>query len=205
MPLNIDTFSSKISGSGYLTTNKFSVIMSPPPILFNASINNTGTTTQINNIANDISFRIENIRTPGISLINGDVNRYGVGPTQKQPISAQFSETSISILSDGYGHIWQFWHNWLRGIFEFTGTTRSNVGISNKVPTYTSEYKNNYSTTIQIIIYDLFGNVIQKINLFEAFPISMNEIGLNWSDRGDLLRLNINLTYTEYTLESVNV
>ena len=206
MPFNIVNFKTNISASGYLTNNRFKVVLNPPPILFNSFINNTGSSTSINNIAADISFRAESIRTPGITLINADVNHYGVGPTQKQPMNAQFSETSISLISDGYGNMWQFWHNWLRGIYEFTGTSSARSGgRANKIPSYTAEYKDQYSTTIQIIMYDIFGKKIQEINLFEAFPTSMREVNLNWADQGNLLRLNLGIAYTEYTIESSEV
>jgi len=206
MPFNIVNFKTNISGGGYLTNNRFKVILTPPPILFNTAINNTGSPENIINIAKDLSFRVESIRTPGITLINADVNHYGVGPTQKQPMNAQFGDTAISIMSDGYGNIWQFWHNWIRGIFEFTGTSSARGGgPSNKIPSYTSEYKDQYSTTIQIIMYDIYGNEVQQINLFEAFPNSMREVNLNWADQGNLLRLNIGFSYTEYTIESSEV
>lgn len=206
MPFNIVNFKTNISGSGYLTNNRFKVILTPPRILFNSSINNTGSPSNINNIAKDLSFRIESVKTPGITLINADVNHFGIGPTQKQAMNAQFSDTAISIISDGYGNIWQFWHNWLRGIFEFAGISSARAGgISNKIASYTAEYKDQFSTTIQIVMYDIYGNEVQQINLFEAFPTSMREVNLNWSDQGNLLRLNVGLTFSEFTIESSEV
>ena len=205
MPFNIDNFKANIEDGGYLPTNRFRVILTPPPILFNSSINNTGTTASIRNINSDMTYRIEQVKVPGITLMSADVARYGVGPTQKQPMNAQFGDNSFTILSDGYGDIWQFWHNWIRGIFEFTGTSSANFGQANRVPSYGAEYKDQYSTTMQIIVYDNFGNAIQKVNMFEAFPNSLREVGLNWADGGNLLKLNVGISYTEYTIESSNL
>ena len=205
MPFNIATFKTSISGNGYLPTNKFQVFITPPNILQNSAVNNLGTPELISNIARDLTYRIDQVKVPGITFLNADNAVYGIGPTQKQPITAQYGETSFSVLSDGYGNIWQFWHNWMRAVFEFTGTSSARVGPANKVPTYTSNYKHDYATTMQIIIYDMFGNTIQRINLFEAFPIAMRETPMSWSDNGNLLKLNINLSYSEFNIEGSDI
>jgi hypothetical protein len=205
MPFNIATFKTTISGNGYLPSNKFQVFVTPPPILQNSSVNNLGTPELISNIARDLSFRIDQVKTPGITLLNADVNLYGIGPSQKQPMNAQFGENSFSILSDGYGYIWQFWHNWVRNVFEFTGTSSARVGTASKVPTYTSNYKSEYASTMQIVMYDMFGNAIQKINMFEAFPVAIRENSLNWGDNGNLIRLNISIAYSEYNIEGTEI
>jgi hypothetical protein len=63
---------------------------------------------------------------------------------------------------------------------------------------------------MQIIIYDPFGNAIQRVNLYEAFPTALREIPLAWNDAGNLMRLNVTVAYTDYTivgsaLEGTNV
>ena len=112
MPFNIDSFKSNIDNNGYLKNNQFEVILNPPPVLLDTSLNNLGTPRNVRNITDALRFRIEQVRVPGVNLLMTDVNRYGVGPTQKQPINAMFNETSFSILVDGYGEIWQLWYNW---------------------------------------------------------------------------------------------
>jgi hypothetical protein len=200
MPFNINSFKSHIDDNGYLKSNQFEVIMNPPPILLNAAINNLGTPQNIRNITDGMRFRIEQVRAPGINLLMTDINRYGVGPTQKQPFNAHFTETNFSILVDGYGEIWQYWYHWLRTIFEFNGTESARTGDANRIPTYTTRYKSEYSTIMQIIIYDPFGNAIQRVNLYEAFPTALREIPLAWNDAGNLMRLNVTVAYTDYTI-----
>lgn len=146
-----------------------------------------------------MAFRIDQVKAPGISLITNDINRYGIGPTQKMPTSAQFQEINISMLGDRYCEFWQYWYNWTRAIFGFNGTSN---GLA---PSYATEYKQNYSTTIMIFIYDQFGNIIQKINLFEAFPTSVREVPLAWSDTNNLMKINVQIAYTEYTIEGTSV
>jgi hypothetical protein len=200
MPFNINSFKANIEDYGYLKTNQFEVYVTPPPILFNGSINNLGTATGVKNIIDTMKFRIEQVRAPGISLMSSDISRYGIGPTQKQPFNAQYQDLTFSILVDNYGDVWQFWYNWVRTIFQFNGTenTFTNSG-ANRLPTYTAEYKQNYSTTMQIVIYDNYGNAIQKVNLYEAWPSSVREVALTWG-QSDLMRISVSITYSGFTL-----
>ena len=183
--------------------------MTPPPMMLNGflsnfSLNNIGNTVSVLNVMSQLKYRIDQIRVPGISLISVDNQRYGVGPTQKMPYSSQFNEISISMTSDGFGDIWQFWYNWVRGIHQFTGTTSSLIGVGTSLPSYEVEYKDNYSTTIEIVICDLYGVPTIKIDLFEAFPTAIREIPLSWGDSGNLLHLNIGISFTDFTIVGAN-
>ena len=205
MPFNIDSFKANIQTDGYIKANQFEVIFVPPPILYNTNINNLGTPLSTILTASNMRFRIEQVRAPGVSLFSSDIPRYGIGPTQKMPFNAQFQETTFSILCDGFGDIWQFWYNWLRAINEFSGTDSSRVGLANRIPRYTNEYKENYSTIMQIIIYDQYGNVIHRINMYEAFPTSIRESQLSWGDNQNLMRLAVSITYSSFTLNGTAV
>lgn len=205
MAFNIDQFKSNIQSDGYLKANQFEVIFVPPPIMYNTNINNLGTPVSTMITAANMRFRIEQVRAPGVQLFSVDYPRYGIGTTQKMPFNAQFQESTFSILCDGYGDIWQFWYNWLRAINEFSGTDSSRVGYANRIPRYTNEYKENYSTIMQLIIYDQFGNVIERINMYEAFPTAIRETQLSWADTQDLMRLSIAITYSSFTLNGTAV
>jgi len=110
------------------------------------------------------------------------------------------NDISLSILSDGYGYIWQFWHNWVNAIFGFTGEMNAASGTNSRLPTYQLTYKEDYSTTIQIVVYDAFGNAIQRIDLYEAFPSSIRETRLGWGESGQLIKLGIGISYTDFTI-----
>lgn len=199
MGFNIEQFRQNIAAEGYIDNNNFEVLISTPPALLNSSLNNQGTSRQISNIANNMRFRIDSVRAPGINLQTAQVSRYGIGPVQNMPINAQFQECYISILIDEFGELWQYWHNWLNLIFGFNGQEAAQGATSNQFPTYQTAYKDDYSTTVMIIVYDHFGNAIQKINLLECFPTSIREVPLAWGE-AQLIKLNIALSYTSYTM-----
>jgi hypothetical protein len=216
MPFNIDTFRNQIANKGYLTNNKFEVIVTPPPMIFGGFMSNLvnfnfgnllgniGDVVSAANVTSQLKYRIDQIRVPGVSLMSADVQRYGLGTTQKMPFQSQMNEITISMTSDGRGDIWQFWYNWIRGINEFTGTTSSLLGVGTSLPSYTTEYKDNYSTTMEIVIYDPYGVPTIKIDLFEAFPAAMRDVPLSWGDSGNLMTLNVTLSFTDFTIVGAN-
>jgi hypothetical protein len=194
MAFNINRFATNIRDFGYLDNNSFVVMVQTPPVLANAYLSNQGNPTATASIAQNMSFRIDQVRAPGISLSTADINRYGIGPTQKQPIAAQFQEINISILGDHYCEFWQYWYQWTRAVFQYNG-------VNGQAPNYTAEYKDQFSSTIVIMICDQFGNIIQKINLFEAFPTALREVPLSWADTTNLMKINVSIAFTEYSIE----
>lgn len=197
MPFNINNFRTNVRDFGYLNNNQFAVLVQTPNLLRGALLSNQGTDSSTNQIARNMSFRIDQVRAPGISIESSEVVRYGIGPVQRQPIGAAFQELYFSILCDQYSEIWQYWYNWSRLVFEYNG-------VGGSTPSYTANYKEDYSSIVQIQMYDKFGNIIQKINMFEAFPTSLREVQLNWAD-GNLLKLNLAMSFTEYTIENSTI
>jgi hypothetical protein len=202
MTFNINRIRENISGYGYLKQNKFEVFVQVPPFLQNSRLNVNGNETNVNTLNDIHRFRIEQVRAPGVSLLSSDVRRYGIGPTQKFPYNAQYFDTTFSILVDKNTNIWDFWYNWVNGIFNFNGTESSG---GSKIPTYTTKYKDDYATIMMIVLYDDVGNTVKTINLYDAFPSSIKEIPLAWGDSQTLLRLAVSITYSMYTIVGSNV
>lgn len=204
MPFNIQGFKENLNSYGYLDNNSFDVIIKTPNILQNAVLNNQGTSSDIYRIAKNLKLRVEQIRAPGIQLMTSQIQRYGIGTVQNMPINAQFQDIYLTLLVDHYSEIWQYWYNWTNLVFGFNGLESANGPTVNSFPSYQAEYKDNYSTVVQIIIYDHFGNAIQKINLYEAFPSAIREVPLAWGD-GNLMRLNVTMSYTSYAIVGSSV
>lgn len=203
MPFNVSTFKTQFSSSGYLSTNKFQLIVTPPTILQNMSFQTPTDTTSSADLAKQLSFRVEAVIAPSISLLMMDVNRYGVGVTQKQPVNAVFNTMTLTFISDGYGELWNFWNEWMQGIFGFSGTNNSTTqqnGLINSPASYTLKYKSDYSTTITLVIFDQFGNVAQTIDYNQAYPYTISDIPLNWGETNQLLKINIGIAFTDFVI-----
>ena len=200
MPFNIESFKQNISDFGTLQTNKFEVIIKPPDTLLNSSIGNNSNPATARDTIKLIKFRASAVNSPGVAILCSDVARYGIGPIQRYPYTAQFNFIELTMISDRYGDLWQFWHNWMKTIYEFTGTESATGSQANRIPTYTAQYKDDYSTIMQIILYDNFGNAITRTNLYDIFPMTFSDTPLNWEDENSLLKIHVTLTFKEFTI-----
>lgn len=207
MPFNVNNFKQNLDFFGYIKNNKFEVFVQAPKFLQNKYMRINDRETNIKDINDLLRFRIDQVRTPSPSLLSLDTNRYGIGPTQKMPFNAQYFDTTFSVLLDRNTDLWDFWYNWINGIFNFNGQepNGNNIFTGGRIPNYTVEYKDEYSTNMMIVIYNDVGETVKTINLYEAFPSSMREIALRWNDNTDLMRLAISITYASYSIVGSNL
>jgi len=208
MPFNINDFSSHIKQSGYLRKNHFELNVTVPPILQGRNIERPGGSNSTSNVTRMMTFRVANIRTPQVQISGVSVNRYGVGPPQKYPVSALFNEIFFTVTCDRLGDIWQFWHNWTRSVFEFTGVADSNSGNVNSLPRYFSNFRDEYSSLIQLQLFDQIAqnnkSGVLRFDMYESYPIAISEIPLSWNDP-NLLELTITMHFKDYTIVGSNV
>ena len=139
MTFNISSYKENINQFGVLRSNKFEVRISVPPILQGSAIVSAAGAVSSDGSIQMLKFRAERFSAPGISLDTKQVYRYGMGPYQKMPYSASYTDNSITFLSDGYGNMWNFWYQWIDSIFNFAGNDQapgSVIGGFNTLPSY---------------------------------------------------------------------
>jgi hypothetical protein len=146
-----------------------------------------------------IYLRSEQARIPGVTVVGSDNKRYGVGVNQKMPHNAQFTDISMTFLADQEGTIYRYFYSWINQIVDFNGS-ENYAGR----PTYRVGYKDDYTTDIYIFVYDNYGNISKTITIIDAFPVSLNEISLDWNGSNTLMKINVNFSYREWTVDNVN-
>jgi hypothetical protein len=193
---NINNFQSNISQYGVLQTNKFIVAFTSPLCMQGTS----GDNTPAINTERLVQVRAESVKIPGITLVQTDVNRYGPGPMQKMPFNAQFTANGITFISDRNGEIYKYFYKWLTSIFDFSGTAaQTNIGAS-----YSTEYKDNYTTDLHIYVYDNSGNLVKDIVMYKAYPESMNEINLGWDANNQLMKITVSMSFRDWAMVGVD-
>lgn len=195
MAYKITDMISTIAKNGVLQTNKYLVLLTPPVGLQGADINGAGT----GGTAALLQIRAEQAKLPGVLIQTSDINRYGVGPTQKMPYNVQFTDTSLTFIADRNGEIYRFFYSWMNTIFNFSGINGQNTQANYKVG-----YKDSYSTNMQIYVHDNYGNVIHIVSMMKAYPVSFNEISLGWANQNELMKLTIGITFRDWKLEDVS-
>ena len=149
-----------------------------------------------------VSMRAERVNQPGVQVMTSGVRRYGVGPVEKKPFTANFNDINVSFIGDSQGVVHQFFYAWLNGIVRFDATPGgdSNIDQFNKMP-FEVEYKTDYGTTIDIIMYDEVQELIGTVRLHNAFPTAVGEIQRDWAGVNDLVRINVAFTYSHWSYE----
>lgn len=202
MAYNIGDIVQSVGRNGVLPTNKFLVQFKTPKILQDTSISSILTdgkrTTDSERL---ISLRAEQARIPGITYMVSDVNRYGVGPMQKMPYNVSFTDTSVTFLADRRNQIYNYFYTWMNNIFDFSGLT--NYGTVNSAPSYKAQYKDDYCVDLNIIVFDNNQRVVSEIIMKKAFPISLNDIPLDWNRQNDLMRITVGFTFMDWTVRDV--
>ncbi len=186
MPFDISEFNASLQNYGYLKNNIFEVYVTPPPIL------------QGQYDVSYLQYRVERVSIPGVSILSADNAPQGVGPLKKFPFSAQFNEINLYILCDRNADQLNFWNDWLNGIYGFNGGSIG--GNLYSMPSYTSGYRDDFATTVTILLYGVDGTVAQKVDLVEAFPTGIREIPLAWDANGELVKLSVSMTFSGYQL-----
>ena len=206
MPFNARDFQAYIADTGVLQTNKYDVQITLDGTLGGLSISGTdGSTMNVNSGTDDMLYRCVSAALPGLSMRTADVNRFGIGVSEKMPFSANYTDISLTFLMDRYGTQYNFWYTWFNYIFGISGEENSSnifgrVSTTNGRSFYTAEYKDNYSATITVTVYDLEGQPNLQTTLLKAYPVSINEVPLSWTDNNNLIKLTTTLTFREWVL-----
>ena len=193
---NIENFRSELSKSGTLQSNKFEVFFGSPKVMQRLNINGVSSS----DTERLINLRAESAKIPGVGLLMSDVNRYGVGVMQKMPYSAAFTSTAITFIADGQNDIHKYFYTWMSLIFDSTGISTAASSNFNSIPLYKTEYKDNYVTDLHVRIYNVFGDQVQELVMYKAFPEAMNDVGLNWNDNNSLLKVGVSFSFRDWAM-----
>ena len=199
MAYNISEFKSNIGRYGIQPTNKFMTIMTAPLNINLSSFSAIADTFNTLSAERMIYLRSEQLKIPGATIAASDNRRYGVGPVNKMPHNIQFNDTSMSFIADKEGTIFRYFYSWINQVVDFNGSVNYNGRSS-----YMLGYKDDYTTDIYILVYDNYGNISKTITLYEAFPLSMNEIALDWNGTNSVMKINVNFTFSEWSIDNVN-
>jgi hypothetical protein len=168
---NLDNFRSEVLGGEALArTNRFEIIITPPPSLSNLYKESILS-----------SVYVEQTNMPGINI---SVKPFKIfGPTYQRPITSEYGGEGLAVTFhvDSSMIIRKFFEDWMHVIVDPNDFT---VG-----------YQQDYVTSIYIRQLDEQDRVTHEIELLEAFPRNMNIMDLNNSSMNQTHRLNILFAY----------
>lgn len=184
--MNISEFRADIANRGVLKSSNFTANITIPTYL----IKTYGVKSDF------LSIRCESSQIPGMSLATYEgAPRYGYGPPAAVPYVMLYDNLNLNFIVDKNGISHKFFYDWLKKIVNFENDGISKITDGYRV--YEVGYKNQFSTTIGITLYDNEEPVVTT-TLLQAFPKGINSIDLDWQQSDNLVKLSIPISYREY-------
>ncbi len=129
-----------------------------------------------------LSMRCENAALPGRSM-QTTLKKIGSAPEEKFPYQTMYGEVNFTfIISDDMSEK-IFFDSWMDTI--------------NPTTDYNFQYKTNYAVDININQYDVTNQVSYTATLYEAFPIGINDMELDWQSE-ELHKMTVTFCYKRW-------
>jgi hypothetical protein len=156
--------------------NKFDVKI-PIPLTLIPYVNN----------AKNLTYRCESANLPGRNMATTE-QKIGSNPVEKYPYLSTFTDLDLTFIVDDDMNQKVFFDAWLNFI---------NPQYNNNF-----RYKSNYSTVITINQYDVTNQLSYSCNLYDAYPIAINPLSLDWGADG-YHKLVVTFAYTYWQNNSL--
>ena len=135
----------------------------------------------------NLNYRCENAQLPGRTFATME-QKIGSNPIEKYPYLTTYNDIDLTFIVDDDMKQKIFFDSW----FELINPTYN----------FNYQYKSNYATTIVINQYDVQNQLTYSVTLFDAYPISMNQMDLDWSS-DQAHKLVVTFAYTRWQNNSL--
>lgn len=139
--------------------------------------------------ARSLSLRCESATLPGRTTETA-VKKLGSAPIEKFPYHTNYEDVTLDFIVSGDMNEKIFFDAWME--------------LINPTTDYNFQYKSNYAVDISINQYDLQNKLTYSAVMFEAFPIAVNQLDLNWSNTDSYHRLSVVFAYKQWQNNTVS-
>lgn len=188
---NLEEFKSKAMGTGFIR-----------PACFLAAIRSPrwyGKDTTF------LTYLCSAAALPGSQIITSQERINGMGKVQEIPYDVAHTQVNLQFYSDGAGKVNSFFEEWMRNIVSYGVTGNKNVkgAIRGEV-----QYPDHYESTIEIFQYNeqtVGSPEVLRYTLDAAFPVSVGEQALDWSNETAISMVNVGFAYRDYSIQRNSV
>ena len=189
-------FYASLRTKGLQRTNKFHVRILPPQVILD-SYND-----DYSNAYRSIEVYAESVNLPGVNFSTTQNRRHGVGYQQKYVNDVTFNDLTVSFINNGSMDMTIIFYDWMNSVIGFDKfLTDPNPNVTGKLP-YEFEYKSQYvAGDFYIAVFDERGDWVAEYKIFEAFPVSMSDISMNWNSTDEFARFTVNFAYSFWEIK----
>ena len=137
--------------------------------------------------AKNLTYRCESAQLPGRTFATAE-QKIGSNPVEKYPYLTTYNDIDLTFIVGDDMKEKVFFDNWLE--------------LINPSLTFNYQYKSNYATVITVNQYDVTNQLSYTVDLFDAYPISVNQLDLDWSSEGNH-KLVVTFAYTRWSNNSL--
>jgi hypothetical protein len=139
------------------------------------------------NLGERLSFRCENAELPSRTFATTERKIYG--PTEKHPYLTTYNESTFTFMVSDDMMEKKFFDAWMN--------------LINPKSTFNLAYKMDYATPITVNQYDVSGKKSYSITMIDAFPISVNQLDLDWSNESSHHKLSVTFAYHTWEVNTI--
>lgn len=184
-------FLSEIRQASVARTTHFEVIITPPPILAG------------DGAARKLSLYAQGSALPGMNIQTTTVKRYGFGANYEMPREAQTTDLTVNFIGDGKGEIYKFFYKWMQGISASERPEFAEQYTYNGLKPYEVEFRENYASTINVVLFNEQLQAVMEYELIGAFPKTLPDVSLSW-DGGQFMTFPVIFSFTHARLLSAD-
>ena len=197
MAFNVNEMLGTINANGGISrASKFMVNITPPASM---------------GLANpDLTFFCEAAQLPGLIFQADDVKMSGYGNSEKRPHNISFTDMPLTFFNDTDGNVLKFFHKWFQTVYNFNSGDNP-LGTTQDLPINTFAYPKDYWGTITINHYDDVqaseGSdsppTVVSYTLYQAFPISLQDVQVSWDATDTLVRIPLSFAYKYWKADTM--
>lgn len=203
---NVQEFKSYVGETGTSPKNRYVVSMGIPQFLYQSQILVNSNLKSFLDIDKHINFRAENVSIPNISLTTSQVSRYGIGPIQRFATNAQMNDITMEFLVDRERLIWIYFYHWMNNVFSFNQVEPNDRGPDFNSYSYRASYMDDYKAYVQIYIYnyDALDKNSTLVEIYDAYPVSIEQIELGWADNNTTMKIRVRFSYRDWRITNTS-
>ena len=141
---------------------------------------------------------------PGKMVTVQQHRRLGYGTEDRRITGAVMPDVTLTFFVGNNGQPLTYFNEWFEYLF-YTNGTKGSEGASSQrgVPLFNIGFRDQYISTIDILLYDQTHNNFLKYTLHEAFPMQIGDVSLAWAENDSFASVAINFTYRYYTMNTL--
>ena len=178
MAFDIERFRAKINEfSGIAPSSRFTVSIFPKS---NSKLKNI-------NKKEALEFLAFAVDIPGMKFSPDLVMLNGYGRINEVPLRVDTNNSAISFYVDNEALVYNFLYSWMNMVSNIDGKFYRNGAGSGTAKFGFDEmfYADDYYCDVVINYYG-YNNTIMRVELYDAFPMELSGIGLDWNDQNTL-------------------